>query len=163
MRLYHGSTSVVNKPDVAFSRRNLDFGQGFYLTSYQDQAERWALRKARIEGGRPIVNVYEIDSDFSNLKLRLFPENNADWVEFVCRCRKGEQIFRDYDLVIGGVADDKVYEAVNMYFRGFWDMETTLSALAFYERNDQFCFVSQEAIDSCLKFVEHYEVANADN
>ena len=35
MRLCHGSTVIVDHPDVSRSRRNLDFGQGFYLTSRQ--------------------------------------------------------------------------------------------------------------------------------
>ena len=44
MRLYHGSSQEIPQPDVARSRRNLDFGQGFYATSVKSQAEVWALR-----------------------------------------------------------------------------------------------------------------------
>lgn len=33
MKLYHGSSCVVQAPDVAKSRTNLDFGRGFYTTS----------------------------------------------------------------------------------------------------------------------------------
>lgn len=29
MKLYHGSTVVIEHPDVMFSRPNLDFGTGF--------------------------------------------------------------------------------------------------------------------------------------
>ena len=66
--------------------------------------------------------------------------------------------YKGYDLIIGGVADDKVYEAVSMYFKGLWDMETTLDALRFYEVNDQYCFVTQKAIDETLAFVASHEV-----
>ena len=38
------------------------------------------------------------------------------------------------------------------------DMETTLNALRFYEKNDQYCFVTQKAIDGKLSFLEAYEV-----
>lgn len=45
MRVYHGSTDIIEKPNVRFSKDYLDFGKGFYLTSYQEQAEEWALRR----------------------------------------------------------------------------------------------------------------------
>ncbi|WP_443740303.1 DUF3990 domain-containing protein [Treponema sp.] len=46
MILYHGSDCIVNKPDILHSNKRLDFGQGFYLTSVKEQAERWAKRKS---------------------------------------------------------------------------------------------------------------------
>ena len=52
MRLYHGSSQEIPQPDAAKSRRNLDFGQGFYTTSVKSQAETWALR---FEGANRVV------------------------------------------------------------------------------------------------------------
>lgn len=40
--LYHGSYTEVSAPLAKVGRRNLDFGQGFYLTSIRKQAENWA-------------------------------------------------------------------------------------------------------------------------
>ena len=37
LTLYHGSTHRVEHPLVTLGRKNLDFGQGFYLTTYRDQ------------------------------------------------------------------------------------------------------------------------------
>lgn len=158
MNLYHGSNCVIKIPDINHSRKNLDFGEGFYLTSYKKQAERWALRKASLEEGPAIVNVFDLDDDLSEIRVKEFQENNEAWVKFVCECRRGHRNI-DANLIIGGVADDKVFEAVNMYFKGYWDMPTTLNALKFYERNDQYCFVTQEAIDSVLAFNSYYEVS----
>ncbi|NHM16067.1 DUF3990 domain-containing protein [Eggerthellaceae bacterium zg-887] len=157
MRLYRGSTCIVRHPDVARSRRILDFSQGFYLTSFKEQAERWALRKGQFENRRSILNIYELDDDFSDLNVLEFPENDALWVDFVCQCRRSSS-FTAYDLIIGGVADDRVYEAVNMYFRGLWDMDTTLKALRFYDENDQYCFITQAAADDKLAFLDSLEV-----
>ena len=44
MKLYHGSTFIVDKPLVSYGRENLDFGKGFYTTSMQSQAEKWVQR-----------------------------------------------------------------------------------------------------------------------
>lgn len=159
MILYHGSTVEVPSPDPRRSRKNLDFGQGFYLTSYKEQAERWALRKAVFESSRAVVNVYDFAEErLSGFKTLEFHEADSAWVEFVCDCRRGGSAYSEYDLVIGCVADDKVYEAVNMYFRGYWSMEVTLEALTYYGKNDQYCFVSQAAVEALLKFQSSYEV-----
>ena len=44
MIVYHGSTEIIEKPDVLHSYRNLDFGKGFYVTPHYNQALRWAKR-----------------------------------------------------------------------------------------------------------------------
>lgn len=158
MRLFHGSSIVVSEPRIGFSRSNLDFGRGFYATSIRTQAERWAKRKAFLDNSSTaIVSEFEL-GDLASLKTLEFKEPDADWVDFVCHCRRGGSQYKGYDLIIGGVADDKVYEAVSMYFKGLWDMETTLDALRFYEVNDQYCFVTQKAIDETLAFVASHEV-----
>ncbi len=48
MKVYHGSIHVVDKPDVIHSFRPLDFGKGFYVTTIERQAQKWALRKSDI-------------------------------------------------------------------------------------------------------------------
>lgn len=47
MILYHGGTEAVRRPDCKAGRPDLDFGQGFYVTLLQDQAEGFAKRKVR--------------------------------------------------------------------------------------------------------------------
>ena len=159
MRLYHGSNVAVPSPLVSNGRPMLDYGQGFYLTSYAEQATNWARRKALRSGGSPILNIYEFDNKRDGLRLLRFDENNADWVNFVCACRRGDMEYTNYDVIIGGVADDKVFAAVNFYARGLWNLEQTLEALQYYKRNDQYCIVSQWVIDERLRFIGIEEVS----
>ena len=59
MMVYHGSDVVVKKPDISHSKKKLDFGCGFYVTTVIGQAERWAKRKAMIQGkSYGVVNIY---------------------------------------------------------------------------------------------------------
>lgn len=44
MILYHASNCIVDNPDVLHSRNFLDFGKGFYMTSLEEQARKYALR-----------------------------------------------------------------------------------------------------------------------
>jgi hypothetical protein len=43
MTVYHGGILEIRNPDVTHSKKYLDFGKGFYVTSFLKQAERWAL------------------------------------------------------------------------------------------------------------------------
>ena len=38
MLVFHGSISKIEFPNVSFSKKYLDFGKGFYLTTFQKQA-----------------------------------------------------------------------------------------------------------------------------
>ena len=58
MRVYHGSMTEIKKPQVAYSKNYLDFGLGFYMTTFLEQAEKWANRKALRKQGIATVNIY---------------------------------------------------------------------------------------------------------
>ena len=63
--LYHGSNAVVEKPKPDMSRKNLDFGPGFYTTANKDQAVGFAKKVAiRKESNIPVVSVYDFDFDW---------------------------------------------------------------------------------------------------
>ena len=106
MIVYHGSTTEIRFPDNRHSQKYLDFGEGFYVTSYREQAERWARRKAMRKGGRAVVNVYELAENYDGLSVLTFNGNNERWLDFVCACRKGEDVYKSFDIVIGSVAND---------------------------------------------------------
>jgi len=36
MIVYHGSTEIIQMSDVNHSKKYLDFGKGFYLTTYEE-------------------------------------------------------------------------------------------------------------------------------
>ena len=43
--IYHGSNAVVEHPDIRIRGYEKDFGYGFYCTSIERQARKWALTK----------------------------------------------------------------------------------------------------------------------
>ena len=156
MIVYHGSVSEIQQPDIFHSKRFLDFGRGFYVTTYPKQAERWAVRKGLRVGKPPVVNQYELYEQWDGFRVLRFADNDEQWLDFVCRCRKGEEIYKEYDMVVGGVADDDVFKTVDMYFRGIWDKERTIKELRYYQKNDQIAFISQAAIEKLLRFQTAY-------
>jgi len=159
MIVYHGSTEIIKKPDVEHSYRLLDFGQGFYVTTVKDQAERWARRKAALQKDKKaIVNCYEMAEDVSNLSYKTFDDDLQEWIDFVCRCRDGELDYKEFDIIAGKVANDKVFRVVDMYHTGIWDKERALKEIKAYPNYDQIAFITQKAIDEILVYKSYYEV-----
>lgn len=152
MIVYHGSSEVVCQPDTLHSYRALDFGKGFYVTTVREQAERWARRKADLFGGTPVVSRYRMRDNLSQFRVRRFPDDLMEWIEFVCDCRDGKPTYQQYDIIIGKVANDKVFRVVDMYHSGIWDKERTLQEIRAYPNYDQIAFVTQSAIDALLQY-----------
>lgn len=159
LTVYHGSTSVVDFPLAGVCRANLDFGVGFYVTDIRSQAERWALRVADLRNtSGAFLNVYRLDKEaiMNDVEYRRlsFTSYDAAWLDFVAACRRGYDLWKAYDVIEGGVADDRVVRTVDLYLRGDYTREEALARLVHQEPNNQICIVSQEVINTHLTFVE---------
>ena len=159
MIVYHGSILEITDPDVGHSKAFLDFGKGFYVTTFPKQAERWAVRKAMRSGkGEPVVNVYEMKDDYSGFRVLNFrdPEDDEAWLDFVCACRDGGEDYKQYDIIIGNVANDDVFKSVDMYRRGAWDKQRTLQEIKYFKKNNQIAFINNAVLKELLKFQSSY-------
>ena len=160
MILYHGGTEAVMQPDCKKGRPDLDFGQGFYVTLLQDQAEGFARRKARDRKSKPVISVYEFDyeaaiKDCAYLNFEFYDEA---WLDFVVDSRSGLKPWANYDVVEGGVANDRVIDTVELYTIGILDKASALGRLSEHQPNHQICILSQAKLDKYLKFVEVIEL-----
>lgn len=156
MILYHASSVIVSTPDVFHSRDNLDFGKGFYLTSLKEQAENYAQRFLR-RNGVAYINRYELDDDISPFTVKTFSHYDEQWLDFVASCRRGVPV-SGIDMIEGGIADDRVFNTIDLYFSGLIDKKDALGRLAYEKPNHQICIVSQSLIDSCLRFIDAIEL-----
>ena len=162
MIVFHGSDVIVEKPDVLHSFRNLDFGKGFYVTSVKEQTERWARRKADFSKSKAILNIYDLKMDFTGFNVLDFKDDLYSWIDFVCSCRNGNSDYTKYDLIIGKVANDKVFRVVDMYNSGIWEKERALKEIRSYKNYDQLAFISQNAIEKLLSFTSASEILKED-
>lgn len=145
MILYHGSFQEVSNPDLEHSRPNVDFGRGFYTTSIFTQAVKWS-EKFKNRGRNGIISSYTFDEQsLETLKVLSFETYSEEWLDFILNCRSGKDV-SDYDIVLGGVANDKVFNTVELYFDGLIDKNEALKRLRYEEPNLQICFRSMEAL-----------------
>ncbi len=159
MIVYHGSTLEVAYPDALHSARNLDFGRGFYVTTVKEQAIRWARRKQALEDANAaVLNRYDMREPLPDMRVRDFGDSLEDWIDFVCACRDGEDVYKAYDIVKGKVANDKVYRVVDFYKAGIWDRARAVKEVREYKTYDQIAFITQDAIERLLAFEGSEEV-----
>lgn len=149
MKLYHGSDVIVSAPKIFEAHRPLDFGDGFYLTSSKEQAQKWAKRVAlRNNSAESYVNIFEFDVEraVKDLIMLRFESATKEWLEFICGNRSGKGCDRDYDIVIGPVADDKVYSVVVRFENGEYELEEALKRLKVEQLSDQILFHTENAL-----------------
>ena len=131
MILYHGSNMEVKEPKIIKSKRLLDFGRGFYLTSDYEQARKWAIRTTnRREDGSPAISVFNVEeSELKNFKLLTFEVANKEWLKYVSTNRTDKFTEDTYDIVIGPVANDQAIRTVNNYLKGYFTADIAIQLL----------------------------------
>lgn len=150
MILYHGSYVEIIKPDLNHSRHNVDFGKGFYTTPLHEQAKKWCSKFKR-RGKEGIISYYEFDErEYETLKVQKFESYSEEWLDFILNCRRGKDN-TDYDIVIGGVVNDKVFNTVELFFDGLIDKKEAINRLRYEKPNLQICFRTEKAL-ACLHF-----------
>jgi hypothetical protein len=158
MILYHGSKTAIEKPDLSFSRLRTDFGRGFYLTPLKEQAVSWAKRFYK-EHGSSVLSLYEFlpnpnDKLPAGIKILEFDTHNPEWLNFITACRLGQTVDTEWDLVIGGVANDKVFDTLQLFFDKLIGAEEAIGRLRYSKPNIQYCFKTQSLIDEYLQFID---------
>ncbi len=150
MIFYHGSFLEITNPDLVHSRSNVDFGRGFYVTPMHEQAAKWCGKFKR-RGKTGIISRYEYDeSRESELKILKFESYSEEWLDFILNCRSRKDT-TDYDLVVGGVANDRVFNTVELFFDGLIDKTEAITRLRYEKPNLQICFRTAKAL-SLLHF-----------
>ncbi len=153
MKLYHGSNVEVRNPKIFSILRAMDFGPGFYLTTSEQQAGRWAKVVTRRRAkGEPIVNIYEFDeSKIENIEILKFEIPNEEWLDFVVDNRKAVAATDVYDLVIGPVANDSTLPVIDGYMDGIYTTQEAVKRLLPQRLTDQYAFLTDKAL-GLLKF-----------
>lgn len=161
MLLYHGSTMAVRKPIVSRGRGKTDFGKGFYTTTSREQAEKWAqIKRDRMgDEAHAIVSIFELDDAVLNnpaYHTRHFDGATAEWLDFVVGNRRGE-VHHNFDLIMGPVANDKLYATITLYENGILDANAAIEQLNTHQLFDQLSFHTTKAC-KLLTFVETFEL-----
>ncbi|WP_407434465.1 DUF3990 domain-containing protein [Treponema sp.] len=153
MIIYHGSYIKIEKPEIIIQEKGRDFGFGFYTTTIKEQAERWAIRTARLlsrQSGKnenAIINIYNYNENSAkDLNIKSFPNADLEWLELVIKCRSDLKFSHGFDIVSGKIANDNVGETIEYVLAGIMRKEDAIERLKFEKINDQICFCTEKSL-----------------
>ena len=176
VKIFHGSTEIVDAPQIRCVRGTLDFGVGFYTTLIEEQAEKWATVKqnrlmASGISAKAIVNIYDFFADdLKSISYKHFENPDSEWLDFVMKHRDekaysknnsygfepNHKFHHKFDIVDGEVADDTIYDILTAYRAGLQTKDMLLEKLKYKKKNNQIAFCTEPAI-LLLNFVGSYE------
>jgi len=152
MQVFHGSYIEIESVDLSKCQANKDFGRGFYVTKFRNQAEEWAEIIGKVNGTVGVVTeftFYERAFTEESLQVLRFSEYNDEWFDFIILNRNLESTEQkhDYDIIEGPVADDKVQRRINRYLEGKITREDFFEQLTKYpEPSHQICFCTVNSL-----------------
>ena len=150
MTVYHGGYMAVEHPQIRIGRNTKDFGTGCYCIVIKEQAQRWARR---YDVG--IVSIYEVRLNMA-LKITEFKDMTDEWLDFIIECRSGKT--HGYDIVIGAMADDQIYNYISDYIDGVITREQFWVLAKFKYPTHQINFCTEESL-KCLEYRGFEEVS----
>lgn len=137
LKLYHTSSKKIKNPDVNFGRRNADFSGGFYLSDNPEFSGKWA------SDANNCINSYELD--LTGLKVkRLFLDE--EWFNYISKNRMGyDDMFSDFDVIIGPIANDTLYDTLGIITSGLLKSESALKLLSVGKKYTQINVKTEKA------------------
>ena len=168
LTLYHGSYARVSEPDLAKCAKFRYFGQGFYLTTSEEQARSFvclSLQKAKdaeivsSERKSGWVSRFTFCGDPSPLRVKTFESADEDWLRCVVAHRREEsfpslvEAHSHYDVMIGEIANDNTNTSITVYISGVLGplespkaSKACIDLLLLDRLVDQYCFRSMRSL-----------------
>lgn len=165
---YHGTTLAEWKSICRLKIRadynigySLDFGNGFYLTPNESDAQKFALDTVKYNGSElpddniPVVLVFNylpINDILSNSKYKYFAKYDDEFATFVFNCRENYQNAKSHSYdITGGVMTDGIPTAImQQYFAEQITKEQAIGCLKKGTSKKQLCLHTQELCDKLI-------------
>jgi hypothetical protein len=159
--LYHGSSSVIEKPTFGLGNPQNDYGLGFYTTRDIELVKEWACPEPRIDG---YANEYTLD--LSDLKVRNIASedyNILNWLALLLNNRNFRisndvassakayllaefmPSIEDADILIGYRADDSYFSYANSFLNSVLSLKQLEEALYLGNLGEQTVLISEKA------------------
>ena len=174
-QLFHGSPSIIEKPQFGYGKVYNDYGLGFYCTDSLEMAKEWGVAQNR----NGYANRYELDcAGLKILDLNGPSFNILHWLAVLLENREFDvpsglaleakeyilNTFRvDYqsqDAIIGYRADDSYFSFAQDFINGTISYRQLNNAMHLGKLGQQFVLKSKQAFDR-IQFLG-YEVADHD-
>lgn len=151
--LYHGSKSGINRSIQPISRKQCDFGSGFYMGTEPVQALTLIcdFEKSKFY----IVSVdtnelaqLDVPADIDWAMLVAFHRGKMEKIKDTSFYNKYRSMAQNKDLVIGSIANDRMFFVIDNFFVGTITDAALVNSLSALQLGRQYVAVSQKACDA---------------
>ena len=157
--LFHGATMIEGNLDIGRSRKNNDFGQGFYCGENLEQS-------AMFVSNFPEASLYMLNFDPTGLRGKKFTVDR-EWMLSIAYFRGrlnhfgNSQVISELaagiegiDYIIAPIADNRMFEIIDSFVEGEITDVQCRHCLSATNLGNQYVFLTQKALEQ-IYILEH--------
>ena len=161
--LYHGSKKGIDGDIAPISRGECDFGKGFYMGTT-------TLQPLTLVCNEDKPKFYAVELDTTDLKV-LTVDIGMDWAMLIAYYRKemesakGTPVYEKYahmadgyDLIIGYIANDRMYTELSRFFNRTLTDVALINCLSALDLGKQYVAISKKACKQ-IKVLKEYPLS----
>ncbi len=151
--LYHGSKSGIEGKIAPKSRKQCDFGAGFYMGTEPSQAltlicdyenARFYMVSISVED----LAVLDVPADLEWAMIVAYHRGRMEKIKGTPLYRKYQEITKNKDLVIGSIANDRMFFVIDNFFVGNITDAALVNSLSALELGKQYVAVTGKGCDA---------------
>lgn len=151
--LYHGSKSGIDGAIAPLSRKQCDFGKGFYMGTEPAQALTLICdyEKSKfyiISIGTDELAHLEVPADIEWAMIVAYHRGRMEKIKGAPFYNKYRDLTADKDLIIGSIANDRMFYVIDNFFIGSITDAALVNSLSALQLGKQYVAVTQKGCDS---------------
>ena len=162
--LYHGSKSGIEGAIAPISREHCDFGKGFYMGTDPSQAltlicdyDKSKLYIVSLDTS--ILNILDVPANIEWAMLVAFHRGRMDSIKESPLYQKYHAISDNKDLIIGCIANDRMFYVIDNFFLGNITDKALVNSLSVLQLGKQYVAVSQKGCNA-VKIEKEIELSH---
>lgn len=162
--LFHGSKSGIEGKIEPFSRPQCDFGKGFYMGTEASQAltlicdydkSKLYLVSVDMQG----LNTVEVPANIDWAMLVAYHRGKMEKICGTALYEKYRRMTADKDVVIGSIANDRMFYVIDNFFIGNITDAALVGSLSALQLGKQYVAISQKGCDA-VRIEQEIEISH---
>ena len=151
--LYHGSKSGIKGKIAPKSRKQCDFGQGFYMGTDSAQvltlicdyeSAKFYIVSINVEN----LSILDVPADIEWAMIVAYHRGRMEKIKETSFYKKYQFITADKDLVVGSIANDRMFYVIDNFFIGNITDAALINSLSALKLGKQYVAVTQKGCDA---------------
>ena len=151
--LYHGSKSGIEGDIAPKSRKQCDFGKGFYMGTEPSQAltlicdyesAKFYIVSISVDN----LAVLDVPSDLEWAMIVAYHRGRMEKIKGTPFYSKYQEMAKDKDLIIGSIANDRMFFVIDNFFIGNITDAALINCLSALELGKQYVAVTRKGCDA---------------